>query len=374
MTYLIIIITISIIVSDAIIIYNLFTAPRLKRLKLISSKKPKVSILIPARNEEANIAGCLSHALNQTYPVYEVIVLDDRSDDNTLSIINSFQNNKLKAIEGEDLPRGWNGKNWACWQLAQKATGELLLFIDADVKITPETLETAVAEFELKKVQMLSCFSTMTMETWGERMIVSLANWFLLSFIPLRKVYESTSLSFIAANGQFSMFDKKTYFKVGGHESVRKTVAEDVALAYHFKKNGYKVITLLGDELVKCRMYDGFWSSYKGLVKNFYLGFSFHPAIFLFVISYLLFAFVTPFLFAFFYIAFLIPIILILVGRAIVSFISRQSIWQNLALHPIQIFLMWCIGLASFKSTFTNKIEWKGRSISIDDREEYLKF
>ena len=117
-----------------VVLFNFFAAPVIKKESYQLRRRPLVSVLIPARNEEANIQWCLTHVLNQSYLNTEVIVLDDQSEDNTHAIVTEMQKKhpNLKLFRGKDLPGGWNGKNWACHQLSQKARGEIIIFVDAD--------------------------------------------------------------------------------------------------------------------------------------------------------------------------------------------------------------------------------------------------
>ena len=130
--------------------YNYFTAPRMNKPKIFSDQQAKVSILIPARNEENNIENCLNSVFNSDYNNYEVKVLNDLSTDLTEQKVKAFQlkYRNLELLQGKELPDGWTGKNWACNQLAEKARGEFLLFLDADVIINPKAVQYSVAEIK----------------------------------------------------------------------------------------------------------------------------------------------------------------------------------------------------------------------------------
>src|SRR3989344_1881505 len=183
------ILTIIITLVSSIGIYNYFTTTRLN--KAVPKEQPFVSVLIPARNEEQNIAACLDSVFKQNYSNFEVVVCDDQSIDKTGEIIKSFQklHNNLHCISGQPLHEGWTGKNWACQQLAKKAKGELFLYLDADVTLQPEALASAVSLKERKKVSMLSCFPQQIMKSWGEWMLVPLVDLLLLFFVFFDFVY-----------------------------------------------------------------------------------------------------------------------------------------------------------------------------------------
>lgn len=352
-------------VSLLIVVYNLFTAPILKLPEQEISFSPYISILIPARNEEENISDCLDSCLNQNYRNFEILTLDDSSSDRTNKIIKEYQKHfpKIKLIEGELLPSGWTGKNWACHQLAIKANGEYFLFIDADVRLKPDTLESALSLINKFEIKMLSIFPTQVTKNFGEKIIVPLMNWLLLSFLPLRKVYSSSNKSFIAANGQFILVNRKTYFEIGGHKKFRSKVVEDMEIAREVKAKGNTIITALGGDLVFCKMYNNFNLALSGFAKNFFSGFNISAFLFLALIIFLLVVFLAPFILFFFNLTFIVIIILILISRIIISILSRQSILENLLLHPFQMLIMFYAGIISVLNTKRRKNMWKGRTV-----------
>ncbi len=358
-----IVLLISLSVFSVISIYNLLTAPVLKRRSHHSSEQKLVSVLIPARNEEKNIEKCIKGLLIQDYHDKEIIVLDDNSTDNTYKLASSFSTSNVKVIKGKALPPDWLGKNWACHKLAQEAKGEYLLFVDADVELRAEVILSAVYELEKSNAALLSIFPTQSIKSFGEYLIVPLMNWLLLTFLPLRFVYSSSCKAFVAANGQFMLWNKADYFKIGGHEKVKNNVVEDMELARLAKQNKIKVKTMLGGKLVFCRMYESFNQAYNGFTKNFYAGFSLPPFLFLFIILFLLIVFVLPFLFLITPFYSFILIALILIARVSVSIVSKQNLFINVLLHPVQMLFMFWIGIISLIKFKTKKIVWKQRKL-----------
>ena len=356
-----IIILLSLSVFTTISVYNLFTAPVLRKSTSQNSKQKLVSVLIPARNEEKNISKCILGVLAQNYQSKEIIILDDGSIDKTYELALSFESDKAKVLKGKDLPKDWLGKNWACHQLAQQAKGEYLLFVDADVELRPEVISSAIYELENSIAALLSIFPTQIIKSLGEYLIVPLMNWLLLTFLPLRCVYSSSSKAFVAANGQFMLWKKEDYFNIGGHQTVKDKVVEDMELARLAKQNQLKVKTLLGGELVFCRMYESFNQAYNGFTKNFYAGFSLPPFMFIVIILFLFIVFASPFLFLMPPIHLFIVIALILIARVSVSIVSKQTLFVNVLLHPVQMLLMFCIGIISVIKFKTNRLEWKQR-------------
>lgn len=357
-----IILIISLSIFTLISVYNLFTAPELKIQQTNSTQQKLVSILIPARNEQKNISKCIGSVLNQSYSNKEIIVLDDNSDDDTFDLASSFRFENLKVLIGEKLTDNWLGKNWACHQLANKAEGNYLLFLDADVELAPGAIEAALTELEKTNLSLISIFPTQIMKSFGEHLIVPLMNWLLLVFLPLKFVYTSSGNSFVAANGQFMLWKKEDYFKLGGHQTVKNKIVEDMALGKLVKQNHLKVKTFLGGNLVFCRMYNSFTEAYYGFQKNFYSGFSINSILFLLLITALAAIFVLPLYFGLSIIG-MILLTQIVIIRASISLKSKQNILANLLLHFLQMIFMLLIGTLSVIKYKTNKLEWKSRKL-----------
>jgi glycosyltransferase involved in cell wall biosynthesis len=361
---ILLLILIPVLISTIVVVYNYFTAPILKDNPFAISQSDLVSVLIPSRNEEKNIGLCLNFILAQDYKNLEVLVLDDQSTDRTNEIVKSFseKHKNIFCFDGEPLPQIWTGKNWACHQLSQKAKGKYLLFIDADVELAENAINSALKIMSDTKSKMLSVFPTQKINSFSEWLIVPLMNWLLLSFLPLKQVYKSNSNSFIAANGQFILWDRETYFYVGGHKQVANAVVEDMELARKTKLNN-KIITLLGGEVVYCRMYNSFFGAFRGFSKNFYPGFNLNPGFFIGFVLLLFLVFGVSSLFALLYSNYLIIIMLIVISRILISQISNQNVFLNVLLHPIQMIFMVIIGINSIFSTKFGFAAWKGRKL-----------
>jgi chlorobactene glucosyltransferase len=349
----------------SIVIYNFFTAYKIKEIDYLSSDSTLVSVLIPARNEENNIENCLKSVVAQTYKNYEVIVLDDNSVDSTAEIVNKFVqiHKNIKLADGEGLPKNWLGKNWALHQLSKIANGELFLFIDADVILNKRALSEAIKKFEEQKLNLLSVFPTQRISGLGSLLVVPLMNWLLLTFLPLRKVFTSNNNSFVAANGQFILIDRKTYFEIGGHELVKGQVVEDMEIARKVKKRNLKMLTALGDDMIYCNMYNSFSESVKGFSKNFFKGFNTNKYLFLIMLLFFQFFFLFPLILAFIESKYWLIVILILFGRFFVSLTSRQTAIKNIFLHFPQMLILFYVGVKSVYYDLSGKGEWKGRKI-----------
>jgi chlorobactene glucosyltransferase len=339
---------------------NLLTTPELK--KVFTKSSDLVSILIPARNEEKNIENCIKDCLNQTYQEIEILVLNDNSTDLTEKVIKKFSD-KVTLLSGEEVSSGWLGKNWACHQLSQKANGNLLLFIDADVRLKPEAVGYAVTTMKMFDVKLLTIFPTQIMKSFSEYLIVPLMNWLLLSFLPLKLVHKSKKKSFIAANGQFMLWDKDFYFSLGGHLSVKNKSVEDMEFARIVKLKKEKMITLLGGNLVFCRMYSNLNEAINGFSKNFYPGFRLNPTLFLSIFLIISISQLIPFFYWKDLTISVSLIILNLMSRIFISIKSRQNIFLNFILHIFQMIIVMIEAVISVYRFHFGKLYWKGRKI-----------
>ena len=184
-TWLLLLILVTLSGIFIILIQNFFCLKRLDQFP-VSSYYPKVSILVPARNEENNILGCVQSLLDQKYPHFEVLVLDDESTDKTLDILTQLSSKyaDLKVVQGKPLPPGWMGKHWACHQLSEIADGEIILFTDADTLHHSLTLRESVSALLNQDADLLSVIPFEILGSWGEKIMLSLYLFELLVFYP----------------------------------------------------------------------------------------------------------------------------------------------------------------------------------------------
>jgi chlorobactene glucosyltransferase len=351
-------------VTTLVTFINLVSAPQLKK-KNTQNHKIKISICIPARNEEQNIKNILTDILIQSYSNFEILVLDDNSEDNTFNIITAISkiNKNVQVISGDPLPSRWTGKNWACHQLSQKANGNILFFIDADCRLSPWAIESSAAYMDYYSLDMLSAFPVQRMNSLSEKIIVPIMDWILLTFLPLQLVYLSSRASLVAANGQFIAFKKEAYNVIGGHKSVANKIVEDMELARNIKKAKLKMMTFLGNNTLKCRMYKSFTDAFVGFSKNFFPGFNTKPFMFIVILLCLNMLYTFSFILLIFYKYFMIIIVLILLQRVFISATNKQNPLHNIILHPIQMIMMTLIGLNSIYKTKKGSLEWKGRGL-----------
>ncbi|MBN2570753.1 MAG: glycosyltransferase family 2 protein, partial [Ignavibacteriales bacterium] len=193
--------------------------------KRITLEKPFISVLIPARNEEENITDLLNDLLEQDYENIEIIIFNDESTDNTERIVKDYmkKDTRIKLINSDGLPGGWVGKNYACNSLAKNANGGYFLFLDADVRVGKNLIDSVLSHIQKYKLSLLSIFPKQIMLTRAEKIVVPLMNFILLSLLPLRLVRKSKFSSLAAANGQFMFFDSECYRKLEPHKKFRNS-------------------------------------------------------------------------------------------------------------------------------------------------------
>jgi chlorobactene glucosyltransferase len=233
-----------------------------------------VSVIVPARNESAAIETVVRSVLASTYEPLELVVLDDRSTDETAAIVErlAVEDARLRLVRGEPLPEGWYGKPWACLQGYRAARGDLLLFTDADTRHEPELLARAVGALRAERADLVTVAPRQRCETFWERLVMPQI-WLLLGirYHPSR-VNRARRERDVIANGQFILLPRESYEAVGTHESVRQEVAEDLALAQAFHRAGRRIHFAFADRLMETRMYQSLPHLVEGWSKNLYLG------------------------------------------------------------------------------------------------------
>lgn len=259
---------------SVILVLNLLTLPRLGKSRPVEGS-PTVSILVPARNEAANVGGVVDSLLKQQFTKFELLLLDDHSDDSTAKIARERArgDNRFRLMQGRPLPAGWLGKSWACQQLADTAQGDVLIFTDADVRWQPQALEVVLGELERSRADLLAVFPTQRVESFAERLCVPLIAFVVHAYLPVAGVHHSRSPLLAAANGQCMVFRRRAYARAGGHGGVRGQVIEDIALARMVKRRGMRLRLTEADGLISCRMYRDWRTVREGFAKSMVAGY-----------------------------------------------------------------------------------------------------
>jgi chlorobactene glucosyltransferase len=241
------------------------------------SPMPMISVVVPARNEADTIRQCVEDLLGQTYPNYEVIVVDDRSMDGTGAILEEIlgyaegDRAPLRVIQGEELPQGWAGKPYALIQGAQVARGEWLCFVDADTFGSPELLASAFSTANATQAELFTILTKQILGGFWERVVLPVVFTGLSFGFPAERVNDPNQPDAIA-NGQFILIRRSVYDAIGGHGAVKDRIDEDRALAEVVKGAGYRLVLADGRALARTRMYASFSEMWEGWTKNIFLG------------------------------------------------------------------------------------------------------
>jgi hypothetical protein len=230
----------------------------------------RIAVLIPARDEERNIAACVESVLASVGVHIEVLVLDDASSDRTGEIVREIaaHDSRVSLVQTQALPAGWNGKQRACWLLAQETDAPLMLFLDADVRLAPDAIARCVAEMQATGVALLSGFPRQITVGWLEKMLLPLIHFVLLGFLPIGRMRSSTSAAYSAGCGQFFLAEREAYFASGGHAAVRETRHDGLRLPQAFRRRGYRTDIVDLTDLASVRMYESPGAVWSGLAKN----------------------------------------------------------------------------------------------------------
>lgn len=324
-----------------------------------SRQKELVSVIIPARNEEANIGNLLHDLSGQTYKNMEIIVANDDSSDCTAGIAGSYKG--VKVIDAGLKNEGWLGKNHACYTGAKQAKGKYMLFLDADVRLGSNALASAIGYFEQSGVVFMSVFPRQLMTGKGVYQVVPLMNYILLSLLVIPLVKSTSFVSLSAANGQFMLFDRELYTALEPHKRFRSEKVEDIHISRYYKRHGYCIACLTGNDDIACTMYSTYEQAMEGFSKNIFAFFGNS------VVAALLFWFITLtgilWMLALPWYAPAVYVLAVLSTRWMISRISRQNAGINLRMHYTQL---WTMGRLMFKSLHQQRnksYQWKGRTI-----------
>jgi chlorobactene glucosyltransferase len=357
-----------------IILSNIWITRRIRHHSL-PAVFPMISVLIPARNEERNIADCVRSILAQDYPSFEVLVLDDQSSDGTRAILEkmAISQSRLRILHGKPPPGNQVGKNWACSQLARQAQGELFFFTDADTLNRPDTLKTVVTAMIGEQADLLTGFPRQEVHTWGERLLVPFFSWVFFCFIPLALAY-NLRLPFLSiAVGQMMLFRREAYLAIGGHENISSSIVDDMSLARQIKADGLSWRVAYIADLVSCRMYQSSREAMDGFTKNLFAAFDDRLLPFLFAFTWLMVMFWEPLI-----------VLAVMVSGPVVQ-AQATAVMACLALsillwlipyremgipfflafiYPLTILANTGIALRSLVHSLGGRITWKGRTIA----------
>ena len=354
--------------SIAITAHSLLNLRKLRKPPLDApSVGSRVSVLVPARDEATSIGTCLSAILAQTgVPDLEVLVLDDRSSDHTSQVVEHYLDDRrvqLIAGEGEGPPQGWLGKSWACEQLAARATGHILVFVDADVVLAPHAVRSAVS-FLSTDIDAVCPYPKQLAVSASERLVQPLLQWSWASLLPLALAERSPRRSLTAANGQFLAITSEAYELVGRHAKVRASVVEDVQLFRELKAVGRRGTLVDGTALATCRMYQG-WSELRdGYAKSLWSAFGSKPAAAAVSGGLALCYLVPPLAMVKRSRVGLIGYLAAVAGRVLVGRRVGSHVLPDAFAHPASIAVLIQLIATSWRRHDKGTLVWKGRTIT----------
>ncbi|MHA7734593.1 glycosyltransferase family 2 protein [Nitrosopumilus sp. S6] len=360
--------------------------PYLDRFENTAKTSPKVSIILPARNEEEFLGKCLDSLINQDYENYEIIVIDDSSEDSTGKIISEYaeKNSKVIHVSAKPKPEGWMGKNWACMEGYRKATGELLLFTDADTTHKKNVISLAVTHLLSFDLDALSVIPKMlTFDFWTKITLPMISTFLHTRFSALNVNNPSKKTGYFF--GSFFILKKKTYEQVGMHEGVKHEIIEDGALGKKVKESGHKMKMVRGEHLIDAvwaRDKITLWNALKRLMIPLYLQSGKIAIGIFFAVLFLLFV---PFPVLVTSISFptetissqilcitaFIASLLIYIGAIIEAKIGLELRFVHALFAPLGslvVVLGFLSGLLQAKKT--SSVTWRGRSYSMKDHSQ----
>ncbi len=337
----------------------------------VPGERSPVSVLIPARDEEASIEACVEAALASEGVELEVVVLDDHSRDATPEIVRALaeRDSRVRLISAPPLPAGWCGKQHACHRLSEAAAHPVLAFVDADVRLAPEGLKRLLGFLERSRAGLISGIPRQRTDTMMEKLVVPLIHFILLGFLPFAGMRWSRLPAFAAGCGQLFVAHRNAYKKAGGHASIRSSRHDGVTLPRAFRHVGEGTDLCDATGVAECRMYRSAGEVWRGFAKNADEGMATPAAIGPWTLLLGGGQVLPPVLLV---IALLagssaaavwagIACLLAWSTRALMSARFRQS-WLGAALHPAGVAVVLAIQwFALFTALRGRQVEWKGR-------------
>ena len=347
-------------VALLITILNVFSIITPRNGKQVTEK---ISVLVPLRNEEINAVAIIETlAAQENLSDVQFLILNDNSIDKTYELIKAASqgDSRFQIIQGSELPQGWLGKPWALAQLSEAASGEILICIDADVRLSKTAIASAVTSMDTHSLDFFSAYPNQIAHSFSERMIQPLLQWSWLSSVPLSIAKRTSNPSFAVANGQFFAVRKSALEKSGGYSSIKSEVLDDMQMARVLLRNKFKGTVGNGALIAQCHMYSSWDELRNGYAKSLWKGFGGVFGSFI-AIALLVLTGLVPIISAaigspFGWLAFEA----VLVSRLLSAKITRSNLFDSL-LHPISAILL--IYLIIYSWLMRGRIQWKGRTV-----------
>lgn len=344
----------------------------------LATKKPRVtsgpfvSVIVPARNEEQPIGRCLESLLQQDYSDYEVVVVDDDSSDSTAQVVAEFaaRDPRVRLVSGVPLADAWLGKPHALAQGAAVARGEILLLTDADTVHTPHSISWAVTNLQDHGADMLSGYLEQEYGSFGESLIVP-TMYAMMLLVPLFLIPRTASPQLAFAIGQYVVMRREALDDVGGFESIRASIVDDMAMAARMKSFGHRSVFLDAKQAASCRLYSGYRDAFRGIERSVYSSIGGQPLSVVGIAAIVLVLICGPAAYVLVSVAHLeVPsgpiaasALLFIAQWALVAW-DRDVPFVALVLYPLVFLNLAVMTVASMLSTgFGPGIEWKGRLV-----------
>ena len=345
----------------------------LRRIPREAEVSERVSVLVPARNEESRLPALLASLRQQRGVAHlEILVLDDDSTDATARVIADAagMDERIRPLDDSRArPMGWLGKTWACHRLAESASGTVFVFCDADVVLAEDALAGAVTELRRAGLALLSPYPRQIAVSWLERLVQPLLQWSWLTTLPLRRAEGSARPSLSAANGQFLVVDAAVYRSAGGHAAVRGEVLDDIALLRVIKSVGGRGGVADGTPVATCHMYESPAALVEGYSKSLWSAFGSRIGA-IAVSAALLLVYVVPL------VTLVTPAssgtqralagaawLAAVAGRIAIARRTQARLWPDVLAHPVSILILVWLVSRSWAKHQRGTLTWKGRTL-----------
>lgn len=337
---------------------------------LQEARKIPVSVLIPARNEELSIERALTCLRASQHETMEIWVYDDASEDRTAVIVDAIAHAdpRVRRYPGGALPQGWNGKQHACFELSKLATHEYLLFLDADVRVTPDAITRAVAQMQAAGVPLISGFPRQELVTWGEHLLLPMMYVLLLGYLPIQRMRTKPDAGLAAGCGQFFLAQRSAYRSVDGHRAIAASRHDGIQLPRAFRKKGYGTDIFDASDIAICRMYHNWGQVVRGLLKNATEGIANPKLIFVFTLLLGSFSWIPALIVGSQVPSWNVASVICVLALGM-GLITRLQISKSLGLpfgpawlHPLSVTLFVLLQWIAFvMAIFGKQLRWRGR-------------
>jgi hypothetical protein len=326
----------------------------------------RVTVVLPVRDEAGQVGDCLAAVLAQLgVDALRVVVVDDGSTDGTAAEVRAVADDRVTLLAGSPPARGWLGKPNACAQGAAAAGDvDVLVFLDADVRLQPDAIARAAAVLDDADLDLVSPWPRQLAGSAAERLVQPLQQWLWGTLLPLRLAERSPRPSLAAANGQFLVVRRAAYDRAGGHAAVRGEVIEDVALLRAVKASGGRGVVVDGSTLASCRMYDGWAGVRDGYAKSLWSALGSRPPAAVAAAAGLSAVWLLP------------PLAALagsraglagyaagVAGRAVVAARTGGRVWPDALAHPVSIALLDVLVARSVAGHRRGRLQWRGRTL-----------